>query len=85
MLEKIKGIGPKTKELLNKLNIYTINDLLTYYPFRYDYLRRTDLLNLKENISDIKIVMDGKVDSVVIMNHFKKINKISFRIETVYG
>ena len=29
MLEKIKGIGPKTKELLNKLNIYTINDLLT--------------------------------------------------------
>ena len=85
MLEKIKGIGPKTKELLNKLNIYTINDLLTYYPFRYDYLRRTDLLNLKENISNIKIVMDGKVDSVVIMNHFKKINKISFRIETVYG
>ena len=85
MLEKIKEIGPKTKELLNKLNIYTINDLLTYYPFRYDYLRRTDLLNLKENISDIKIVMDGKVDSVVIMNHFKKINKISFRIETVYG
>lgn len=85
MLEKIKGIGPKTKELLNKLNIYTINDLLTYYPFRYDYLRRTDLLNLKENISDIKIVMDGKVDSVVMMNHFKKINKISFRIETVYG
>ena len=85
MLEKIKGIGPKTKELLNKLNIYTINDLLTYYPFRYDYLRRTDLLNLKENISDIKIVIDGKVDSVVIMNHFKKINKISFRIETVYG
>ena len=85
MLEKIKGIGPKTKELLNKLNIYTINDILTYYPFRYDYLRRTDLLNLKENISDIKIVMDGKVDSVVIMNHFKKINKISFRIETVYG
>ena len=85
MLEKIKGIGPKTKELLNKLNIYTINDLLTYYPFRYDYLRRTDLLNLKDNISDIKIVMDGKVDSVVIMNHFKKINKISFRIETVYG
>ena len=50
MLEKIKGIGPKTKELLNKLNIYTINDLLTYYQFRYDYLRKTDLINLKENI-----------------------------------
>ena len=63
MLEKIKGIGPKTKELLNKLNIYTINDLLTYYPFRYDYLRRTDLLNLKENISDIKIVWKSRFSS----------------------
>ena len=46
MLEKIKGIGPKSKELLNRLNIYTIDDLLTYYPFRYDTLKRTDLYKI---------------------------------------
>ena len=44
-LEEIKGIGPKTIELLNKLNITTIEDLLSYYPYRYDYLIVTNLLN----------------------------------------
>ena len=83
MLEKIKGIGPKSKELLNRLNIYTINDLLTYYPFRYDILKRTNLL--QEDIDTKKIVIDGKVDSLVITNHFRKVNKLSFRIETIYG
>ena len=83
MLEKIKGIGPKSKELLNRLNIYTINDLLTYYPFRYDILKRTNLL--QEDIDTKKIVIDGKVDSLVLTNHFRKVNKLSFRITTIYG
>ncbi len=85
MLEKIKGIGPKSKELLNRLNIYTINDLLTYYPFRYDTLKRTDLFNPREDLNNKKIVLDGKVDSLVLTNHFKKVNKLSFRITTIYG
>ena len=85
MLEKIKGIGPKSKELLNRLNIYTINDLLTYYPFRYDTLKRTDLLNPREDLNNKKIVLDGKVDSLVLTNHFRKVNKLSFRITTIYG
>ena len=85
MLEKIKGIGPKSKELLNRLNIYTIDDLLTYYPFRYDTLKRTDLLNPREDLNNKKIVLDGKVDSLVLTNHFRKVNKLSFRITTIYG
>jgi ATP-dependent DNA helicase RecG len=32
----IKGIGPQRAEILNKeLSIFTYNDLLTHYPFRY--------------------------------------------------
>lgn len=85
MLEKIKGIGPKSKELLNRLNIYTIDDLLTYYPFRYDTLKRTDLFNPREDLNNKKIVLDGKVDSLVLTNHFRKVNKLSFRITTIYG
>lgn len=85
MLEKIKGIGPKSKELLNRLNIYTIDDLLTYYPFRYDTLKRTDLFNHREDLNNKKIVLDGKVDSLVLTNHFRKVNKLSFRITTIYG
>ena len=33
-LENIEGVGPKTKELLNKLGINTIEDLLNYYTYK---------------------------------------------------
>ena len=35
-LNEIKGIGPKTIEHLNKLNIYNIDSLIRYYPYRYN-------------------------------------------------
>ena len=38
-IEEIKGIGKKTKELFNKLGIYTKNDLIHYYPYRYEILK----------------------------------------------
>ncbi len=33
---QLKGVGDKTKALLNKLDIYTVNDLISYYPRSYD-------------------------------------------------
>ncbi len=32
----VKGVGPIKHKLLNKLGIYTIFDLLNYFPFRYE-------------------------------------------------
>jgi ATP-dependent DNA helicase RecG len=32
----IKGVGPNRVKLLNKLGIYTLNDLITYYPRNYE-------------------------------------------------
>ena len=35
-IEYLKGVGPKRAELLNKeLGIFTYQDLLDYFPFRY--------------------------------------------------
>ena len=34
--QRIAGVGPKRAENLQELGIATIEDLLTYYPFRYD-------------------------------------------------
>lgn len=39
----LKGVGPKKAVALNKLGIQTVNDLLTYFPRRYDDLSLTDL------------------------------------------
>lgn len=32
----VKGVGPNRVQLLNKLGIYTLNDLITYYPRDYE-------------------------------------------------
>ena len=42
-LEDIKGIGPRTIKLLNKIGINNSNDLVHYYPFRYDDIKRSNI------------------------------------------
>lgn len=32
----VKGVGPKMKNILARLSIYTVEDLLSYYPRRYE-------------------------------------------------
>lgn len=79
----VKGIGPKAVTLLNKLGIYTIDDLVTHYPFRYDVLKRSDL---SQATADEKVIMDGKVESVPILLRFKAgLNKLNFRLVTASG
>lgn len=82
MLNKVKGLGPKTIEKLNKLGIYTLDDLLTYYPFRYNYLSRSDLNNINE---EEKAIIDGEVASDVYSYYFKRLNRLNFRLSTIYG
>lgn len=44
----VKGVGPKVGYALNKLGIYTANDLLFYFPRKHvDYSNRTLIKNLK--------------------------------------
>lgn len=79
-LETIEGIGPKTKELLNKIKIYTVEDLLNYYPYRYDIIKRSDLSNLSDGD---KIIIDGIVEgqpTTIYIN--KSLKKMIFRIST---
>ena len=64
-LDKVKGIGPRSKMLLGKLGINDVDDLVSHYPYRYDVLTRTDLRCVKDD--DEKIVIDGKVESVPLL------------------
>ena len=48
-LKDVKGIGPKSLMLLNKLNIKTIDDLVTYYPFRYEKFERANLEEVEQD------------------------------------
>ena len=35
-VQYIKGVGPQRAALLRKLNIYTLEDLITYFPRDYE-------------------------------------------------
>ena len=63
-IEYLKGVGPQRSELLKKeLNIFTFNDLLTFYPFRY--VDRTKFYKVKEINVDLPYVqLRGKINDV---------------------
>lgn len=58
-LEHIKGIGDKTKALLEKAGLFTVEDLLLYYP--KDYFRIPDLIKISEIVPGESVVIAGKV------------------------
>lgn len=81
-LQNLKGIGEKTVEHLYASNIYTIEDLLTYYPYKYQILEPTILetsesntvLTINATVTDI-----GKVSFIR-----KNFNTYRFKA-TAYG
>lgn len=78
-IEEIKGIGKKTKELFNKLGIYTKNDLIHYYPYRYEILKRT---NIEEIYTTNKIIIDGRIISDALLVYLSKnLKRITFKID----
>ena len=52
----VKGVGPNKVKLLNKLNIYTLKDLITYYP--RDYEDRSIVTNLKDVVDNEKYTIE---------------------------
>ena len=79
-LSNLKGVGPKTLEYLNKLNIYDINDLIRYYPYRYNIYRP---VNIDKVDDDNTYVIVGKIVSNPSIFFIKRgLNRISFNFET---
>ena len=77
-LEFLKGVGPKTLSLLNKLNLYEVEDLVTHYPYRFEVLKRSDVSMLNQ---DDKIIIDGIIETLPTLYRFKgNMNKMQFNI-----
>ena len=73
-LQFIKGIGNATIDKLNKLEIYNVNDLITYYPFRYEILKKTSL-------NDEHSVVSGVIESTITTNYFNRMNRLRFKMQ----
>ena len=57
----VKGVGPKLKERLNKVGIFTVLDLLLYFPRDYEFLN--DGISLNGDTSDEKAILKCKAKS----------------------
>jgi ATP-dependent DNA helicase RecG len=74
----VPGVGPKTAENLATLNILSVEDLLTYYPLRYDNFEVQSVQNAKDQE---KITIKGTVMSEPVIARFGyKKNRLSFRL-----
>lgn len=66
----IKGVGPKIAYLLNKLGIYTANDLLYYFPRKHiDYSSRTRIRDLEEGMDTTIFGIIKSVESFTTKNN----------------
>ena len=79
-LNIVKGVGEKALEYLNKLNIYTINDLLTYYPYRYNIIK---IIPISEALEDQNVTIRAIVDTEPRVSYIKKnLNRMIFRVNS---
>lgn len=78
-LEGIKGIGPKILKTLNSMDIYNTDDLINYYPYRYDIIKQSDLDNLEQGDN---IITEGIIESNPNLFFYHQGNRMSFRIKS---
>ena len=69
-IQYIKGVGPARVKLLNKLGIYTLNDIINYFPRIYEDRSKT------KKLSDIydgeEILVIAKVITTVVVRKIRK-------------
>jgi len=76
-LAEVKGVGPKMLNSLKELNINNIEDLLSYYPYRYDIF---EPINLDENYNGERIAINVIVETTATTAFIRKnFNKLQFR------
>ena len=76
-LEKLDKIGSKTAKTLNNLGIYSAEDLIRNYPYRFLIFAKRDINNPKYYD---EFVSDGIVESMPTLNFFRgKMNRLVFR------
>ncbi len=69
-LEKIKGIGEAFKKKLEKLKIFTLEDLLYHFPHRYEDL--SQVVKISQVKVGEKVLIEGKIVEIKNLKSLKK-------------
>ena len=83
-IKYVKGVGPNRAELLNKLGIYTLEDLITYYPRTYE--DRSKPVKIAEVQDGEEVLIEGiaaaRVSEIRTRNRKMTIYKLIVKDET---
>lgn len=69
-VQYVKSVGPAKVPLLNNLNIFTLEDLITYFPKEYE--DRTIVKSISEVVNGEEVIIEAKVISEVTINRVRK-------------
>ena len=76
-LKNVKGIGPKSLQYLKNLNIYNIDDLVNYYPYKHNLIVLDDIKNC---VDKQNVIIECIVDSVPLTRRFRaNMSSLTFR------
>ncbi|GER71944.1 ATP-dependent DNA helicase RecG [Weizmannia acidilactici] len=74
----LKGIGEETENVLGQMGIYTVGDLLGYFPFRYEDYRLKDLQEVRH---DERVTVEGRVHSEPsLIFYSRKRSRLSMKV-----
>lgn len=77
-LTVLPQVGAKRLEALHQLGIFTVLDLLSHYPFRYEDIQVKDLSEIEDQE---KVTLKGDVVSEAVLTRFgPKKNRLVFRM-----
>ena len=79
----VKGVGEARAKTLNKLGIYSLEDLITYYPRSYE--DRSKIKKIKDIVDGEKITIEVRAITPVtvrMLGRYKSIEKATFSDET---
>lgn len=82
-LREIKGVGEKTYRLLNKLKLYTTEDLLHNFPRNYDIFEKPIRISQIDNKAVVSI--DGRVARNLDVKHIKNLTICATSIQDEDG
>ena len=74
-IKNLHQVGEKTSKILNKLGIFIDDDLINYYPYRYNVYNFSN-----ELIDNSTLIINVIIESNPIVSYIKKnFNRLSFR------
>ncbi len=76
----VKGIGAESAHKLEDIGVFTVEDLINYFPYRYDDCRAIDI---NQAVHDERVTTTGFVQTMPVANFYgKKKSRLSFKLQS---